>query len=71
MARMRHPNIVAFIGVCVVPPCVLTGKCDRVLTRIAAGFQHGSRTDLGLGFVRHFPLGQLFAILAARLLLCV
>jgi serine/threonine protein kinase len=25
MARMRHPNIVSFMGLCALPPCILTG----------------------------------------------
>ena len=30
MVRMRHPNLVSFMGLCVVPPCILTGKPKRV-----------------------------------------
>lgn len=26
MGRMRHPNILQFIGVCAVPPALLTGE---------------------------------------------
>lgn len=26
MSRMRHPNVVAFMGLCTLPPCILTGK---------------------------------------------
>ncbi len=25
MAALRHPNVVAFLGVCPSPPCVATG----------------------------------------------
>ena len=25
MAAMRHPNIVNFLGICSLPPCILTG----------------------------------------------
>jgi hypothetical protein len=25
MARMRHPNLVSFMGLCTLPPCILTG----------------------------------------------
>jgi len=31
MARMRHPNIVAFMGLCTLPPCILTGEDGRQL----------------------------------------
>lgn len=36
MARMRHPNIVSFMGLCALPPCILTGVCfcpGRVICR--------------------------------------
>lgn len=41
MARMRHPNIVSFMGLCAMPPCILTEYCPRgsvfdVLRRPAA-----------------------------------
>ena len=26
MARIRHPNLVSFLGLCMLPPCILTGK---------------------------------------------
>jgi hypothetical protein len=26
MARMRHPNLVNFMGLCTIPPCILTGE---------------------------------------------
>ena len=26
MAALRHPNVVAFLGVCATPPCVATGE---------------------------------------------
>ena len=26
MARMRHPNVVSFMGLCRMPPCILTGE---------------------------------------------
>ena len=29
MAALRHPNIVAFLGVCPTPPCVVTEYCAR------------------------------------------
>ncbi|KAI3432561.1 hypothetical protein D9Q98_004110 [Chlorella vulgaris] len=29
MARMRHPNIVSFMGLCALPPCILTEYCSR------------------------------------------
>jgi hypothetical protein len=32
MARMRHPNLVSFMGLCTIPPCILTGKPDRLKT---------------------------------------
>lgn len=25
MARMRHPNIVTLMGICALPPCIVTG----------------------------------------------
>ena len=25
MSRIRHPNIVSFMGLCTLPPCILTG----------------------------------------------
>ncbi len=28
MAALRHPNVVAFLGVCATPPCVATGALD-------------------------------------------
>lgn len=47
MARMRHPNIVAFIGVCAVPPCVLTGKLSgEKVFRNWPGIQLHSRFEL-------------------------
>ena len=29
MASMRHPNIVAFMGVCITPPAIVTEYCER------------------------------------------
>jgi hypothetical protein len=29
MASMRHPNIVAFMGVCITPPAIVTEHCER------------------------------------------
>ncbi|KAL4458293.1 hypothetical protein ABPG75_013158 [Micractinium tetrahymenae] len=29
MSRMRHPNVVSFMGLCTVPPCILTEYCSR------------------------------------------
>lgn len=29
MAALRHPNVVAFLGVCADPPCVATEYCGR------------------------------------------
>ena len=29
MAALRHPNVVAFLGVCTAPPCVATEYCGR------------------------------------------
>ncbi|GAB4815428.1 hypothetical protein N2152v2_002474, partial [Parachlorella kessleri] len=29
MAALRHPNIVSFLGVCRLPPCVITEYCSR------------------------------------------
>lgn len=29
MATLRHPNIVSFLGVCALPPCVVTEFCAR------------------------------------------
>ena len=29
MARMRHPHIVSFLGLCQVPPAILTGEQPR------------------------------------------
>lgn len=26
MVRLRHPNILTFMGLCPVPPCILTGE---------------------------------------------
>ncbi|EFN56509.1 hypothetical protein CHLNCDRAFT_30642 [Chlorella variabilis] len=29
LSRMRHPNIVSFMGLCTLPPCILTEYCER------------------------------------------
>lgn len=29
MSAMRHPNLVNFMGVCLLPPCILTEHCSR------------------------------------------
>ena len=29
MAALLHPNIVSFLGVCNMPPCVVTEFCSR------------------------------------------
>ncbi len=29
MCKLRHPNIVTFMGVCPFPPCVVTEYCER------------------------------------------
>jgi hypothetical protein len=29
MASLRHPNIVAFMGVCTNPPAIITEYCER------------------------------------------
>ena len=29
MCRLRHPNVVSFLGVCKSPPCVVTEYCSR------------------------------------------
>lgn len=29
MAALRHPNVVAFLGVCLEPPCIITEYCAR------------------------------------------
>jgi hypothetical protein len=29
MASMRHPHIVAFMGVCSAPPAIVTEYCER------------------------------------------
>ena len=28
MCRLRHPNIMTFLGVCPLPPCVVTEYCE-------------------------------------------
>lgn len=35
MAHMRHPNIVAFLGLCTLPPCIVTGGCGSTYTQHA------------------------------------
>ena len=29
MARLRHPNVVSFMAICVDPPCIVTEYCSR------------------------------------------
>ena len=29
MALLRHPNVLSFLGVCPMPPCVVTEYCSR------------------------------------------
>lgn len=29
LSRLRHPNIVEFLGVCIVPPCIITELCEN------------------------------------------
>ena len=29
LCKLRHPNIVTFMGVCPFPPCVVTEYCER------------------------------------------
>ncbi|EFN51103.1 hypothetical protein CHLNCDRAFT_14990, partial [Chlorella variabilis] len=29
LAALRHPNVVNFLGVCHLPPCILTEYCSR------------------------------------------
>lgn len=36
MARLRHPAVVNFLGVCSLPACIITGvRCRRCLTLLA------------------------------------
>lgn len=35
MARMRHPNVVQFMGLCRLPPALLTGKEGEALRAAA------------------------------------
>lgn len=37
MQRMRHPNIVAFMGLCAVPPALLTGELQACRHSVACG----------------------------------
>lgn len=36
MARMRHPNIVQLLGICALPPCILTGELAAAHAAAAA-----------------------------------
>ncbi|GAB4822541.1 hypothetical protein N2152v2_009587 [Parachlorella kessleri] len=47
LATLRHPNVVGFMGVCAVPPCVVTEYCAR-----------GSLTDV-LRQAKQSPAAQL------------
>lgn len=38
MARMRHPNIVTFLGLCALPPCILTGALTLAAARSCYGW---------------------------------
>ena len=29
MARMRHPNLLNFLGLCTLPPCIITGAAQQ------------------------------------------
>jgi hypothetical protein len=31
MTRMRHPSIVSFMGLCLMPPLIVTGACSSLL----------------------------------------
>lgn len=38
MSRLRHPNIVSFLGFCSLPPCILTGKQAQRCKRLPRSF---------------------------------
>lgn len=30
MAAIRHPNVVNFLGICLMPPCLITGAWECI-----------------------------------------
>lgn len=41
MASIRHPNVANFLGICLMPPCLITGACAADHDRIAGPEQQG------------------------------
>ena len=37
LVRIRHPNVILFMGVCLEPPCVVTGGCPAPAKGAAGG----------------------------------
>lgn len=57
MSRIRHPNVVAFMGLCTLPPCILTGAAGlpKQGRRFGAGRQEQGSKLAWLKLEKHFP----------------
>lgn len=54
MALTRHPCVVNFLGICTLPPAILTGKRELVLKRImAAALAFGRAAALPVLYILH------------------
>ncbi len=57
MAALRHPNVVAFLGVCASPPCVATEYCGRgSLTDVLRGGKNSAVKARQLDWARRLNM---------------
>jgi serine/threonine protein kinase len=57
MAALRHPNVVAFLGVCATPPCVATEYCARgSLTDVLRGGKNSAAKAKQLDWARRLNM---------------
>ncbi|GAB4813555.1 hypothetical protein N2152v2_000601 [Parachlorella kessleri] len=57
MCKLRHPNIVTFLGVCPYPPCVVTEYCERgSLADVLEKAKQSPSLAARLGWVRRLNL---------------
>ncbi|KAL4441802.1 hypothetical protein ABPG77_003718 [Micractinium sp. CCAP 211/92] len=57
MGRMRHPNLVNFMGLCMVPPCILTEFCAKgSLYNVLQRARQSSEASAQLGWQRRLGM---------------